>query len=361
MRVTVALSPPYPVIVEAGLLSTLGAHIAEEQIVLVSDANVAARHADAVRKGLEAAGKTVTCSTVAPGEGSKTLGTYGGLLQELAKRGIDRGAAVLALGGGVVGDLAGFVAATYLRGVAFYQAPTSLLAMVDASVGGKTGLNLPEGKNLVGAFWQPKAVFADVEVLRTLPENEFRGGAVELFKHGLLADPALLERVPSPAFRRDGDPDVLTDLIGRSVAVKARIVAADEREVGARAHLNLGHTLAHALEAFTKHRISHGDAVVYGLLFAATLAAGRGYADERGRVLSFLRWVNPALLGITDFNALLPYLYRDKKVRGGRLRWVLLGRVGQPLLADDVEDAELYRTWDAFLSLLDTRDVTEAP
>ncbi len=351
MRLTVALSPPYPVIVEAGLLAKLSTYIAEDTVVLVSDTNVAAHHADAVREGLNA--KTVACLTVAPGEGSKTLTTYGALLQELAQRGIDRSAAVLALGGGVVGDLAGFIAASYLRGVAFYQVPTSLLAMVDASVGGKTGLNLPEGKNLVGAFWQPNAVLADVNTLQTLPEPEFRGGAVELFKHGLLADPGLLEHLPSPAFRPDGDPDFLSELVGRSVAVKARIVAADEREGGERAFLNLGHTLAHALEALTHHRIPHGDAVAYGLLFIAILSAGRGYADETARVHEFLRWVSPVPLGVTNFDDLLPYLYRDKKVRGGRLRWVLLERVGKPLLVDDVQESELYKAWGAFVSTLE--------
>ena len=352
MNLTVGVTPPYPVVIEAGLLTRLSANIAEDKAVLVSDTNVAAHYADAVRAGLKAAGKTVTCLTVAPGEESKTLATYGNLLRELAQNRIDRGAAVLALGGGVVGDLAGFVAASYLRGVAFYQIPTSLLAMVDASVGGKTGLNLPEGKNLVGAFWQPRAVLADVTTLRTLPEREFRGGAVELFKHGLLADPELLEGASSNDFRRDGDLDFLTELIGRSVAVKARVVAADEREGGERAHLNLGHTLAHALEAHSHHRIPHGDAVAYGLLFAAELAAGRGYADETERIGEFLRWVDPVPLGVTNFDTLLPYLYRDKKVQGGRLRWVLLERVGKPLLVDDVQESELRRTWDAFLGKL---------
>ena len=355
MTLTVGVTPPYPVVIEAGLLSRLNAHIAEDNVVLVSDTNVAAHYAEVVRAGLESAGKTVTRLTVAPGEESKTLATYGNLLRELAQRRIDRGAAVLALGGGVVGDLAGFVAASYLRGVAFDQIPTSLLAMVDASVGGKTGLNLPEGKNLVGAFWQPKAVLMDVTTLRTLPEREFRGGAVELFKHGLLADPELLEHLPSDGFRRDGDPDFLAQLIGRSVAVKAKIVAADEREGGERAHLNLGHTLAHALEAHSHHRIPHGDTVAYGLLFVAELAARRGYADETGRMKEFLRWVNPVPLGVEDditFDALLPYLYRDKKVQGGRLRWVLLERIGKPLLVDDVQESELRRAWDALLATL---------
>lgn len=348
-RVTVNVAPAYQVLIGRGLLPELAAHIGATTIALISDEQVAAQYLDRVKGGLEHTQKRVIPYTVSPGESSKSLPTYGELLRQLARDGIDRSAAVLALGGGVVGDLAGFVAASYMRGIAFYQCPTSLLAMVDASVGGKTGLNLPEGKNLVGAFWQPQEVFADIDTLTTLPEHEFKQGAVELFKHGLLADPSILEAMTSPEFHRHGDATLLSELIYRSVKVKAEIVAMDEREAGKRAHLNLGHTLAHALEAYSHHQdhpsISHGDAVAYGLLFAAKLAAQRGFADETSRISEFLHWVQPSALHIPSFEVLLPYLQRDKKHQGGTQRWVLLEQIGAPVIIADLQEHELQTAW----------------
>jgi 3-dehydroquinate synthase len=345
MIVTVEVSPPYSVVIEPGLIARAWQHIAENRLALVSDEQVAALYGNALQQALEQAGKRVTRYTVPPGEASKSLARFEILLRQLARDGFDRRSAVLALGGGVVGDLAGFVAASYMRGVAFYQLPTSLLAMVDASVGGKTGVNLPEGKNLIGAFWQPRAVLIDPEVLATLSEREFKGGAVELFKHGLLAAPGLLDDVLSPAFHPGGDSAWLGRLIARSVEVKARIVAHDEREAGERAHLNLGHTLAHALEAASQHALTHGDAVAYGLLYAGLLAAQRGCTDETVRYEALLRWLEPAPLPVQDWEALQPYLQRDKKHHSRRQRWVLLKRLGEPFIADDLTPAELERAW----------------
>jgi 3-dehydroquinate synthase len=350
MIVTVEVTPPYPIIVEPKLLTRAARHIHERRLALVSDERVAALHGHTVQHSLEQAGKRVTRYTVPPGEASKSLARFEALLRQLARDGFDRRSAVLALGGGVVGDLAGFVAASYMRGVAFYQLPTSLLAMVDASVGGKTGVNLPEGKNLIGAFWQPCAVLIDPEVLATLSMREFKQGAVELFKHGLLAAPESLDEVLAPAFRPGGDSAFLSRLIARSVEVKARIVARDEREAGERAFLNLGHTLAHALEAASNHRLAHGDAVAYGLLYAGLLAARRGYADETVRYEALLRWLGPSPLPVHDWETLQPYLLRDKKHHSGRQRWVLLRRLGEPVIADDVTPSELERAWKAFLA-----------
>jgi 3-dehydroquinate synthase len=216
--------------------------------------------------------------------------------------------------------------------------------MVDASVGGKTAVNLPEGKNLVGAFWQPRAVLADVETLRTLPPQQFRQGAVELFKHGLLADPALLARFDD-GLSAGSPPAVLADAVARSVAVKAEVVAGDEREAGARAYLNLGHTLAHALEAVSDHALGHGDAVAYGLAYAALLARARGWADLMPRVRRLLAWLEPAPLPAADFAALEPYLDRDKKAAAGRRRFVLLEDVGRPRLVDDVPHTAQVEAW----------------
>ena len=344
-RVDVAVQPPYPVFIADTWLEQLSSHIPEHQLAIISDSNVAAHYMDAVQRGLTAAGKQVTCIVIDPGEASKSLRCYGEVLGQLLRAGHDRHSAVLALGGGVVGDLAGFVAASLMRGVAFYQCPTSLLAMVDASVGGKTGINMPEGKNLVGAFWQPRAVCMDVAVLRTLPEREFRQGSVELFKHGLLADAEILQQMASADYRRNAAADFWTALIGRSVKVKANIVAQDEREAGARAFLNLGHTLAHALEAHSQQRLAHGDAVAYGLLFVSQLAALRGYADEKARVEAFVTWLQPDPLPTTDFAALLPYLKRDKKNRAGTQRWVLLEALGKPCIVEDIAEAELAQAW----------------
>ena len=344
MKLTVALTPPYDVVVEAGVLARAGDYIRAPKLALISDAKVAPLYAETVKKSLEAAGSQVFLYTVPATEDSKSLGTLEKLLSRLAQDGFNRQSAVVALGGGVVSDLAGFVAASYMRGIAFYTLSTTLLGMVDASVGGKTGVNLPEGKNLVGAFWQPKAVLMDVSTLATLPGREFRGGAVELFKHGLLADPQLLDDVADARFRRDGPADFLEATIARSVKVKADIVAEDEREGGRRAYLNLGHTLAHALEAHTDHALSHGDAVTYGLLFATKLAAARGYADETERVRAFVRWVNPAPLPDISLTPLLPFIARDKK-HLSKQRWVLLKRIGQPFLADDVQESELQAAW----------------
>jgi len=344
VRLTVALTPPYPVVVEAGLLGRAGDHIRAPRVALISDDRVAPLYAETVRRSLEAAGSRVSLYTVPEGEASKSLTTLEALLRRLAQDGFTRQDAVVALGGGVVSDLAGFVAASYMRGVDFYILSTTLLGMVDAAVGGKTGVNLPEGKNLVGAFWQPKAVLMDPSVLATLPEHAFRGGAVELFKHGLLADPQLLDDAAHPDFRRNGPPDFLEATVARSVRVKAEIVAEDEREGGRRAHLNLGHTLAHALEARSDHALSHGDAVTYGLLFATRLAAARGYADETARVAAFVRWVQPAPLPEGPLDPLLPFIARDKK-HLTRQRWVLLERIGRPHLADDVSESELRDAW----------------
>ncbi len=344
-RLSVALEPPYPILIGSGALAALAEAIPERRVALLSDAAVFALHGSRVEGALERHAKQVKSYTFPPGEGSKSLAVFTRLLGALAEDAFDRRSAVLALGGGVSGDLAGFVAASYLRGVAFYQLPTSLLAMVDSSIGGKTGVNLPQGKNLVGAFWQPKAVGIELDFLKTLPARIFREGAVELFKAGLLADENILKDMRNPDFRPDGDPAFLADLIRRGVQVKADIVAADETETGVRAQLNLGHTLGHALEAATHHKLSHGDSVAYGLLYAALLAKARGYADLSDDVARFLEWLEPDPLPALELADLLPYMQRDKKARSGVIRFVLLEHPGQPVLVDDLTPGELDSAW----------------
>ncbi len=351
LDVRVAVSPDYTVSVGPGLLgSLLPQSVSQRHVALVTDSNVATRHAPAVVRALAAAGKDVLELVVPAGEASKSLAQYGQLLEELAGAAFPRDGAVVALGGGVVGDLGGFLAASYMRGVAFYQAPTSLLAMVDASVGGKTGIDLPQGKNLVGAFWQPQAVIADVSALATLPEREFRQGSVEAFKHALIAAPDLL-----PALKDGWGPDapvaLLTEVVARNVAVKAAIVAADEREQGVRAYLNLGHTLAHALEGVSGHTLAHGDAVAYGLVFAALVGRARGFVDVVRTTLELLAWVGPAPLPSRTFDDVRAFMARDKKVADGRLRMVLLAELGRTVLVTDLSEPELAAAWNELLEV----------
>lgn len=342
--VTVALPQPYNVLVGHGLLSTLPSLISQSSVAVVSDSNVAALYALPLLEAFRTAGKHAVAITVPAGEPSKSIEQYAAALNAMANDAFPRDGAVVAVGGGVVGDLAGFVAASYMRGVTLYQVPTSLLAMVDASVGGKTGIDLPGGKNLVGAFWQPQAVVADVATLTTLPEREFRQGTVELVKHGLLADPGLLQTFES-GWSQQLAPQILADAVARSVAVKARVVAADERESGQRAHLNLGHTLAHALEAASQQRLAHGDAVAYGLVYAALLARRRGFTDLTPQVLELFNWVLPGPLPLAEFSELYEYMQRDKKVAGGSVRFVLLEDLSRPVVVNDLEYAELERAY----------------
>ncbi|MEM7736594.1 MAG: 3-dehydroquinate synthase [Deinococcota bacterium] len=348
--------PTYPIIFADGLYQHLAEHITETTIALITDEHIAHYHAELVVAALASAGKTLHTYTVPAGEASKSLTTYGSLLSAMLQDGLDRHSAVLALGGGVVGDLAGFVAASFMRGIEVYQCPTSLLAMVDSSVGGKTGVNTPEGKNLVGAFWQPKAVLVDVNALRTLPDHTFREGAVELFKHGLLADETLATAFKDPRFTPMGETEYWLELLPRAVRVKADIVMEDETEQGVRAFLNLGHTLGHALESYSHAHtevgyapLSHGEAVAYGLVFAAKLSAQRGYADETRRCLEFLQWLKPKPLhdSLTNetFDQLSSYLYNDKKAHDKQLRWILLEAVGKPIIVDDIHQTELQAAW----------------
>lgn len=339
-RVEVNVTPSYTVHVGAGLLERLGDFVGDRPVALITDRNVDALYGARAKAALATAGAPVTHVVVDPGEGSKSIAAWTDVLRAMAAGGLDRGCRVVALGGGIVGDLAGFAAASHLRGVAWVQAPTSLLAMVDASVGGKTGLNLPEGKNLVGAFWQPLAVVADVATLASLPEREFRQGGVELYKHGMLADPTLLELF-GPDFGPSAGVATLIDAVARSVAIKAEVVAQDEHEQGVRAHLNLGHSFGHALEGASDHAVPHGDAVAYGLLFATLLARERGWTDLTPEAMRLLRWLEPVPLPDLGMEALTPFLARDKKNRRGRKRFVLLQALTRPEVVDDVSDQEL--------------------
>jgi 3-dehydroquinate synthase len=274
-------------------------------------------------------------------EAAKNLATVELLTRKLVRAGADRKSLLVAVGGGVVGDVTGFVAAAYLRGVALVQVPTTLVAQVDSAVGGKTGVNLPEGKNLVGAFYPARLVLADPEALGSLPEREFRGGLAEVIKYGVIADAKLfayLERNLEKILRRDAG--ALEHIIRRSVEIKAWVVSRDERESGLREILNYGHTFGHALESATGYRrYQHGEAVAWGMMCAALLGYGVVHTagDTVSRIVALIKRVGP-LPGWpkTGAKKLFAAMRADKKTRGGRVRFVLASRLGKASSYDDV-------------------------
>ncbi|MFW6132481.1 MAG: 3-dehydroquinate synthase [Planctomycetota bacterium] len=344
----------YDVRIGSGLLATLGETAAAlddvSSVVVIADATVADHYGETGVDALRSAGIATKLLTFAPGEASKTLRTYAALVDGLLEPGGDRPAAdrqmlIVAMGGGVTGDLAGFVAATVLRGVRFVQCPTTLLADVDSAVGGKTGVDHPAGKNLIGAFHQPSAVLIDVGTLGTLPDAELRNGLAECVKHAVIRDAELLEFIEDRAeavFARDDD--TLSELVARNVAIKAAVVVADEREQGQRAHLNFGHTVGHAIEADAGYAVSHGQGVALGMIAEAELAVRRGLLgrDAAGRLRNVLgRLGLPVRRGDLNAERLWPIMQRDKKVRGGKVRFVLPTALGAVDVFDDVTADEL--------------------
>jgi 3-dehydroquinate synthase len=325
----------YPVYVEPGVLTRLNElardHLADRRLALIADAAVGELYR-AERWGPATwTGETLT---VPPGEKSKSRESWSRLTDELLDRQFGRDSALIGLGGGVVGDLTGFVAATYMRGIPYILVPTTLLAMVDASVGGKTGVNTSKGKNLVGAFHPPSAVLADPLVLDTLPDREYRGGLAEAVKHGLIADSGYFDWMEAHAtaiIRRD--PPTVTRLVLRSVEIKAEVVGEDEREVGRRAILNAGHTVAHAVEQTSDYELGHGEAVALGLVAECEIAERLGIASTglRGRVAVLLSRLGlPVRLPRPlDRAQLLRRMGIDKKNRSALIHFALAKEVGQ--------------------------------
>ena len=322
----------YDVVVGPDALLQLGERVkavsSARQIALVSDQNVADLLGARVGASLVTAGFDVYPLSVAPGEGSKTWQVAGELLQALAQVGLDRRDLVVALGGGVIGDLAGFAAAVYLRGVDFVQVPTTLLAQVDSSVGGKTGVDLPEGKNLVGAFKQPLLVVADTEVLRSLSDAEWASGCAEVAKSAVISGEGFLSWLEaSIAGLGTRDDPVTTDTVVRCVRFKSGVVSSDEKEEGVRECLNYGHTLGHAIEKVAGYGVvPHGIAVAEGMRFAARLSVEVGHATtefvrRQDRLLDGMGL--PALETGLDVSELLEAMHADKKARGGKVRFVL--------------------------------------
>ncbi len=342
LRVRVAAAAetggPYDALIGAGLLARLPellrAHVPAHRYALIADDHVSSRYARPVATAASAAGLPSEVFEFPAGEASKTRGTWAKLTDELLDRGFGRDCCIVALGGGVTGDLAGFVAATYLRGVPCVQVPTSLLAMIDASVGGKTAVDVPAGKNLVGAFRQPRLVVMDPETLRSLPDDHFRAGLAEAVKHALLAgeaDVAWLEQRAGAI--RQHDESALTQLIRRSVEIKAGIVALDTLETGARATLNFGHTIAHALERVTDFAVPHGFAVAIGMVAESRLGESLGVTRPGTaalvRVLLQRCGLPVELPDGVHADVLIAATRTDKKGRASRVRYALLAEPGR--------------------------------
>jgi 3-dehydroquinate synthase len=347
VQLTVNTPPrPYPIDIGAGHLAALGSLLDRSGFpsrrIVVSSPAVWRLHGETAGPALG----DPPVVLVPDGERSKHLKTVARVYDALVEHGADRGSGMVAVGGGVVGDSAGFAAATFLRGIALAHVPTTLLAQVDSSIGGKVGVNHPLGKNLIGAFHQPRHVIIDPLVLATLPRREFRAGLYEVVKYGTTSSPALFERLESNVrdiFQRT--PEALVPIIAESCRIKAEVVAEDEREAGPRRVLNFGHTSAHALEAITKYRrLRHGEAVAYGMLVAAEVAAARDAAarDLRDRLTAVVRSLGPLpAIGDLDAKAIVAITRRDKKVVDGQLHFVLATSIGSWTIADDVTEQEL--------------------
>jgi len=345
----------YHIVIKPGLLADVGVRIQglsrSEIVGIVTDRNVARRYLKSVSEALREKGVHPTHITIAPGERSKTLSTVARILDQMAERKFERGSLLIALGGGVVGDLAGFAAAVYQRGIPFVQIPTTLVAQVDSSVGGKTGVDHPLGKNLIGAFHQPRAVLIDPLSLRTLPRRELIAGLAEVIKYGIIADEkffAFLEQAMPALLALD--PNVVMQVIARSCEIKAEVVASDERESDRRRILNYGHTIGHALESLGGYcRLIHGEAVGIGLVQEADLASRLGFCSrdvvERIRALVRAAGLSDEMPRVS-FPSLWAAMQHDKKVVGGRVTGVWPTRIGEVTIAplDEQICAEWFAT-----------------
>lgn len=354
--VRVALSQRgYDIEIGTGNLSGVGSFIAERSsishAVVITDRNVHQPHGQCVADSLQRAGVRVDVLVVEPGEATKSVAQAESLWRELLARGTDRRSVVVAAGGGVVGDLAGFVAATFARGIGYFQVPTSLLAQVDSSVGGKVAVNLPGAKNMVGAFWQPSGVLIDTDVLNTLPLREYRAGLGEVVKYGVILDAPFFDYLESHQQAiSDRDPAVLRHVIARCCRLKADVVEADEREEsGLRAVLNYGHTFGHAIESLTGYgTYLHGEAVSIGMLCASRLAERLGRIDaaitnRQHRLLEAFGL--PVDMPELDHEAMLTAMQRDKKVAHGQLRFILPSRLGEVELVSQIDREDVLNAF----------------
>jgi len=342
----------YDILIGPGILSELGKmldeFLPERSFIMVTDSTVEDYLGVDLMNILEAAGINVSMISFPAGEESKRMDVVVDLARRMVKLGADRGTVILALGGGVTGDMAGFLASIYMRGIPFVQIPTTLLAQVDSSVGGKTGVDLPEGKNLLGTFAQPLRVFADIGVLCTLPAPELRNGLAEVIKYGMIWSSELFAMLEEKWWDVVNlEPHVTAEIVKQSCEIKAHVVAEDEREGGLRRILNFGHTIGHAVEASSEYRIPHGEAVAMGMMAVARISESRGMisSEDVERLAALLdRFSLPRIIpDYIDDDSILTLIQHDKKVKDGRVHFVLCRGIGQTEIADDVNSEEIIR------------------
>ena len=346
----------YPIWIEKGLLTKLPELLKPmnqgQKWVIFSQNEIISLYGNSLCKGLKSAGFQVELVVLPDGEKAKSLNELEGIFSQLIGMDCDRSATFLALGGGVVGDATGFIAASFMRGVDYIQIPTTLLAMVDSSIGGKTGVNLPDGKNLVGAIWQPKAVVIDIELLKSLQEREITSAMGEVLKYGAILDRNLFEVVAENLndILNLSKPELLTEVIGRCAKLKADVVVEDEREGGKRRILNFGHTIGHALEThFGFETLRHGEAVAYGMLAAGKLSNEDGRLEIEDFELLQTTIKKLPLPKLPEFDAenILKIMQRDKKVKDRKINFVLLEAIGKTVIVDSIEKESIIKAMES--------------
>ncbi len=346
----------YPIWIEKGLLTKLPELLKPmnqgQKWVIFSQNEIISLYGNSLCKGLKSAGFQVELVVLPNGEKAKSLNELEGIFSQLIGMGCDRSSTFLALGGGVVGDATGFIAASFMRGVDYIQIPTTLLAMVDSSIGGKTGVNLPDGKNLVGAIWQPKAVVIDIELLKSLQEREITSAMGEVLKYGAILDRNLFEVVAENLndILNLSKPELLTEVIGRCAKLKADVVVEDEREGGKRRILNFGHTIGHALEThFGFEILRHGEAVAYGMLAAGKLSNEDGRLEIEDFELLQTTIKKLPLPKLPEFDAenILKIIQRDKKVKDRKINFVLLEAIGKTVIVDSIEKESIIKAMES--------------
>ena len=346
----------YPIWIEKGLLINLPELLKPmnqgQKWVIFSQNEIISLYGNSLCKGLKSAGFQVELVVLPDGEKAKSLNELEGIFSQLIGMGCDRSSTFLALGGGVVGDATGFIAGTFMRGVDYIQIPTTLLAMVDSSIGGKTGVNLPDGKNLVGAIWQPKAVVIDIELLKSLQEREITSAMGEVLKYGAILDRNLFEVVAENLndILNLSKPELLTEVIGRCAKLKADVVVEDEREGGKRRILNFGHTIGHALEThFGFETLRHGEAVAYGMLAAGKLSNEDGRLEIEDFELLQTTIKKLPLPKLPEFDAenILKIMQRDKKVKDRKINFVLLEAIGKTVIVDSIEKESIIKAMES--------------
>lgn len=343
----------YEICIGEDILDRIGLLIAKtnavENYVVIADSNVSPLHGARFLATLRESGLSVDLIEFPAGEASKTMDTALSLIGQLIDRGVDRSSALIALGGGVTGDLVGFIASLYMRSIPYFQIPTTLLAQVDSSIGGKTGIDLTQGKNLLGTFHQPTMVFIDLHFLNTLPESEFNDGLAEIVKYGIIDDTELFEILESEVDAiRNRDINVLETIVAQSCKIKKGIVEIDEKDIGVRRILNFGHTMGHAIEAESGYTITHGNAVSIGMIAASRVSEKLRYLStrDRDRIENILKKVGlldhiPASLS-TD--GILSRMKRDKKKKGKFIHFVLLKKLGVPFINGSIDEGMIRET-----------------